>query len=71
MSGFLEMLRRMLVLRTIAAADMAADQAHAQIDPGIPGLDAILANLNILRMHFLYFADVGAGVHKIIYRFFS
>ena len=41
----MEMLGGVLVLGRIAAADMAAGQAQAQMDPGIAGLDAIFADM--------------------------
>jgi len=44
------MLRRMLVLRAVAATDMAADQAHPQINPCIAGFYTLLADRYILRM---------------------
>jgi hypothetical protein len=46
----MKMLRGVLVLRTVAAADVAALQAHAQVYPGIVGLEA-------------FFATVGARLH--------
>jgi hypothetical protein len=41
----MEMLRRVLVLRRIATAHVPALQTKPQMDPGIAGLDAILANV--------------------------
>jgi hypothetical protein len=36
-----------LVLRLVAAADMAADQAHAQMHPAVSALEAFLATVGI------------------------
>ena len=38
------MLRRMFVLRRVAAADMAADHAQAQVHPDIAHLEAFFAS---------------------------
>jgi hypothetical protein len=43
MSGLVEVFGGVLVLGRIAATDMAADQAQAQVDPGISHLEAFLA----------------------------
>src|SRR5258706_12649265 len=41
--GRVEVLRRVLVLRVVAAADMAAGAAQAQVHPGVTHLQAFLA----------------------------
>jgi hypothetical protein len=43
--GVLVMLRRMFVLRIIAAADVAARQTKPQVDPRIAERDAFIASL--------------------------
>jgi hypothetical protein len=40
-----KMLRRMLVFGRIAAADVPANEAYAQMHPGIAGLQAILTSV--------------------------
>jgi len=47
-----EMGARVAVFRRVAAADMAALQAHAQVHPGVAGLDAPFAALGS-RLHVL------------------
>src|SRR5579859_3553139 len=44
-AGGMEMPGGMLVLRGVAAADMAALQAEPQVNPAIACLDAVLANV--------------------------
>ncbi len=41
-----EMFCRVLVLRGIAAADVAAFHAEAQVDPGVAGFDAVFADVS-------------------------
>src|SRR4051794_8814714 len=50
MASGVEVLGGVLVLRGVAAADVPANQALAQVDPGVPDLQAILT-------------PVGAGRH--------
>lgn len=50
MSGRFKMFRCVFILRTVATADVAADQAHAQVNPRIADLYAFFANGNVLRM---------------------
>src|SRR5713226_606811 len=45
--GSVEVLRGMPVLRLVAAADMAAAQAQSQVDPGVAGLQALLAAIGV------------------------
>jgi proline racemase len=52
MFGAMEMLRRMLILGRITAANVPAFQAKAQMDPGIAGLDAIFADVGIGGLKF-------------------
>jgi hypothetical protein len=39
-----EVLGGVLVLRGIAASDVSAFEAHPQVNPGVPGFYAVLAN---------------------------
>jgi hypothetical protein len=41
------MLGRVLVFRIVAAADVAAGQAHAQVHPAVAGLQAFFAAVGI------------------------
>src|SRR2546421_11426626 len=45
MAGGAEVLGRVLVLRRVAAANVAADLAQAQVNPGVPHLQTFLAAL--------------------------
>jgi hypothetical protein len=45
--GRVKMLGGVLVLRIVAAADMAADQAHAQMHPAVPASETFLATVGI------------------------
>ena len=63
----MKMLRGMLIFGTVAAADMAAGQAEAEMNPGIPDFEAVLAPIGA-GFHFLDFSDVGALGH---FRFLS
>jgi hypothetical protein len=45
----LEMFRRVFVLGTVAAADVSAGQAKAQMDPGISDSQAVLASWRARR----------------------
>ena len=45
MLGVVKMLGRVLIFRRIAAADMPADQAHAQVNPGVANLHAFFADV--------------------------
>jgi hypothetical protein len=59
MFGGVEMRRRVLVFGIIAAADMPADQADAQVDPAIPGFQAVLAARRAGR-HVANLVEMGA-----------
>jgi hypothetical protein len=52
-----KMLGGMLVLGGIAASDMAADQAHSQMDPRVSRFQTFLAAI-CAWLHFLDFLDV-------------
>ena len=47
-----EMRRRVLVLRRVAARDVTADQALPQVNPGIARFHAVLANVSRHRDRF-------------------
>jgi hypothetical protein len=57
MFGSMKMLGGMLVLGGIAAPDVAADQAHPQMDPRVTHLQTFLAAI-CARLHFPDFLDV-------------
>ena len=52
-----KMLRRMLVFRVVAAADMTAGLAEAQVDPRVAHLQALLAPGGVWR-HIMYLVQV-------------
>src|SRR5678815_5017507 len=63
MAALLEMQRRMLVPRLVAAADVAAAEAQPQVHPVVAGLQAFLAPVAARRD----VADLGemrAGIHR-------
>ena len=45
----MEVLRRVFVLRRVAAADVAATQAQAQMHPRVPRLETILSPVRARR----------------------
>jgi hypothetical protein len=45
MRCFVKVFGGVLILGRVAAADIAADQAHTQMDPGIAELNAVLTNM--------------------------
>lgn len=47
MAGFMEVLGGVFVLGGVAAADVAALEANPQVNPGVAGLQALLAALGI------------------------
>lgn len=47
----MKVLGSVLVLRRVAAADVAADHAHAQVDPSIADLHAILTHVSVRRLN--------------------
>jgi hypothetical protein len=52
MTGVVKMFGGMLVLRRIAAADMPAGQAHAQVNPGVAHFDAVRTNMYVCGRDF-------------------
>src|SRR2546423_4875186 len=60
-----EVLRRMFVLRRVAAADVAATAAQAQVHPTVARLQTILAPVGA-RLHLAQLVEVPAlcGRHK-------
>ena len=61
MPGLLKMLRRMFVLGTVTAPHMPARETHAQIDPRVADLYAILAHRDVLRMDVADLVSMGAN----------
>jgi len=58
------------VLGRVAATDIAADKAHAQVDPGIAGLHAILTNM-FVRFSYFDLIEVGTFFWHRSLRMFS
>src|SRR3981189_310635 len=58
MGLFVKVFGGVFVLGRVAAADVAADEAHAQMDPGIAELYAILTNMLV---RFSYFDLIKMG----------
>jgi hypothetical protein len=52
MRRFVKVFGGVFVLGRVAATDIAADQAHAQMDPGIALLNAILTNMLVRFSYF-------------------
>jgi hypothetical protein len=63
--GGVKVFRRMLVLGRIAAADVAAIQAEAQMDPSIARLQALFAAVGV-GFYFVNLIQVGATIHGSI-----
>ena len=66
MAGCFKMLSGMLVLRAVAAADVSAGQAQAQVHPRVSRREALLAAVGRAGCdRFVYLAKMGAGsVHR-------
>ena len=64
MPCFLEVLTSVFIYRRVAAADLAARQAHAQMYPTITGLLAFLTAIGFAR-YFLDLIKVCAGWHNL------
>ena len=60
--GVVEVTGGVFVLRGVAAADVAAGQAKAQVDPGVACLETVLATL-LPRVGDFDLGDVWAGGH--------
>ena len=58
MRRFVKVFGGVLVLGRVAATDIAADKAHAQVDPGIAGLHALLTNM-LVRFSYFDLIEVG------------
>src|SRR5439155_17763775 len=58
--GGVEMLGGVLVLRLVAAADMAAAEAQPEMDPWVTGLQALLAAIGV-RFEVSDLVEVRAG----------
>jgi hypothetical protein len=52
MRCFVKVFGGVFVLGRVAATDIAADKAHAQVDPGIAELHAILTNMLVRFSYF-------------------
>src|SRR3954452_14292079 len=64
--GAVEMLGGVLVLGVVATADVAADHAQSQMDPGIADGEAFLAPLRCTRRDLLDLIEMGAGTaHRV------
>src|SRR5689334_12239440 len=61
----MEMFCRVLVLGRIAAADVSAAQAQAQVDPSIAHLQALFAAIGV-GLYLVNLIQVGATVHGSI-----
>ena len=59
----MKMLRGVLVLRRVAAADMPTGHAQSQMDPFVAHLEALFATLG-MRLHILNLAGVFAVFHR-------
>lgn len=57
--GLMEMLGGVLIRRTIATADVTADEAHAEVDPSGADLQTLFAAFS-RRSHFLDLGEVMA-----------
>jgi hypothetical protein len=68
MVGGMKMPRRVLVLREIAAADVSTGQAHAQVDPGITGFQAVLTAL-CAWCNLSYLITMGTRLYHILLPF--
>jgi hypothetical protein len=52
MRCFVKVFGGVFVLGRVAATDIAADQAHAQMDPAVAELNAILTNMLVRLSYF-------------------
>jgi hypothetical protein len=66
MLGVVEMLGRVFILRRVATGGISADEAHAQVNPGVAGFDAIFADMFI---GFSYFDLIEMGTFLWGHRF--
>src|ERR1700730_9001935 len=64
MSGFAKVFGRVFVLRGIAAADVSAFEAHAQMNPLVAGLEAFLAT-GCARLNVVYVVEMRALHHGV------
>jgi hypothetical protein len=64
--GRVEMLGRVAILRVVAAADVAADHAEAQVQPPIAQVQALFATITA-RRDFLDLIDMLTGFHHSPY----
>jgi hypothetical protein len=52
MLGFMKVLGRMLILGRVATADIAANHTHAQMNPHVAALNALLAHVGSRLFYF-------------------
>jgi hypothetical protein len=65
MLGGMEVFGGVLILGGVAAADMAADQAHAEMHPPVAALEAFLASTGV-GADILNLVEVGTlGSHEL------
>jgi hypothetical protein len=71
MPGFVEVRRGMAIPGGIATANLAALQAHAQVDPGISGLETLLATLGarLHLLHMIFCVRTLCRTHEILFPF--
>jgi hypothetical protein len=62
----MEMLRRVLILRRIAAANMAAFQAEAEMNPKVAAFQAFLATFRCAWFDVVYVVKMDTGIHLFI-----
>jgi hypothetical protein len=60
MLGFVKVFGGVFILRGIAATNVAANEAHAQVNPSIAELNAFLAHMNV-GFSYLNFVEVSAS----------
>jgi hypothetical protein len=63
MFGLVKVLGGVFVLRRIAAADVAAGEAQAQVDPGVAHLQTFFAAFG-LRFYVVNLVEVRTGRHE-------
>jgi hypothetical protein len=57
--GVVKVLGGVLILGRVATGRMSADQAHAQVDPGVACLDAVFAHM-LVRLSYFDLVKVSA-----------
>jgi hypothetical protein len=59
MLGVVKVLGGVLILGRVTTPDIPADQAHAQVNPGVAGLNAVFANV-FIGLSYFDLIEVGA-----------